>query len=180
MRYLFVCIFLVPFLVAGQEHEIPTDELNKMEFAGVYKSTISAEIGGKSGFVGISYDRLLSARTRIGVGAGFKGVGLDFKYYPIMVSRDRWLFNLGLRANLVNVPSPYLFCSLPIGVSFFGLSRLNFDVDAGPLYKFPIAKGVTNTDFTANWNYVWFSVKVGYRFSFYAMRRARRLNQEIQ
>lgn len=180
MRYLLWFVFIGPSLVFGQEHEIPLDDLKKMEFSGVYKSAISAELGGKSGFIGFSYDRLLSSHTRLGIGAGFKGVGVDFKYYPIKVQRDKWLFNVGLRTNMVNLPSNYLFCSLPIGVSFFGASRLNFDLDVGPLYKFPIANNSNNPDFANNWNYVWFSLKVGYRFSFYAMRRARRLNQETQ
>ena len=180
MKGFLFLLTLISFVARGQEQEITPDELKKMEFSGVFKSTISLELGGKSGYVGVSYDRLLSSHSRIGIGAGYSGVGLDFKYYPRQVQRDKWLLNIGLRANMMNVPSNFVFCSLPVGLSFFGLSRLNFDLDLGPMYKLPIATDMKTSQFSENWNYVWFSAKVGYRFSYYAMKRARRLNKAAQ
>ncbi len=180
MRLILLSLFFFPLFAQGQEDEITPDDVRKMEFSGVFKSSISVELGGKSGFIGVSYDRLLSSHSRIGVGAGYSGVGLDFKYYPRQVQRDKWLLNIGLRANMMNVRSNFVFCSLPIGFSFFGLSRLNFDFDLGPMYKLPITTDFKTSQFSENWNYVWFSAKVGYRFSYYAMKRARRLNQAAE
>lgn len=180
MKGFLFLLTLISLVARAQEQEITPDELKKMEFSGVFKSTISLELGGKSGFVGVSCDRLLSSHSRIGIGVGYAGVGVDFKYFPRHVKRDKWLLNIGLRANMMNVPSNFVFCSLPIGFSFFGLSRLNFDFDLGPMYKLPIATDLKTSPFSENWNYVWFSAKVGYRFSYYAMKRARRLNKAAQ
>ena len=58
-----------------------------MEFAGVYKSSISFELGGKSGLAGVSYDLLLSRKWRMGLGLGFPAAGADVKFYPFGVKR---------------------------------------------------------------------------------------------
>ncbi|MFT5822017.1 MAG: hypothetical protein ACI8ZM_003273 [Crocinitomix sp.] len=158
--------------------EIDPNEMAKMEFAGVFKSSISLEGGGKSGFVGISYDLLLSKKWRVGIGGGYSGAGADVKFYPWGVKRDKLVLNLGLRANAL-MPvngTNYLFYSAPIGLSFFTVNRINLELDAGPLFKRQFDQSETEIGFGSKINYAWVSLKVGYRFSFYAMKRARKLD----
>ena len=85
MRLIVLAVLFFSFFAQGQDPDITPDDVSKMEFSGVFKSSVSIEFAGKSGFVGVSYDRLLSSHLRFGVGAGFKGAGLDFKYYPRQV-----------------------------------------------------------------------------------------------
>lgn len=186
MRIVVLLFLLAPFFSLAQGPKDSTtviqlerEEQAKMEFSGVFKSSISLELAGKSGWVGASYDLLLSRRLRLGIGVGYPGAGLDFKCYPYGVGRDKFIFNLGLRANVIMPPgdSQYAFYSLPIGFSYFAANRINFDLDVGPMYKYQIDNGSPETGISSQINYVWFSAKIGYRFSFYAMRRARQLDK---
>ncbi|NOQ74741.1 MAG: hypothetical protein GQ574_22195 [Crocinitomix sp.] len=159
--------------------ELDRSDLKKMEFAGVFKSSISLEGGGKSGYGGISYDLLLSRKWRVGIGGGYSGAGADVKFYPWGVKRDKLVLNLGLRANafLPLNGTNYMFYSAPIGLSFFTLNRINLELDAGPLLKRQFDQSETEIGFGSKINYAWVSIKVGYRFSFYAMKRSRKLDR---
>ncbi len=185
MKLLVVITFLISSISYAQDSvlvhvvDMSKEEQKKMEFAGVFKSSISLEGGGKSGFAGISYDLLLSRKWRVGIGGGYSGAGADVKFYPWGVKRDKLVMNVGLRANAV-LPfdgTNYMFYSAPIGLSYFTLGRINLELDAGPLLKrqfnqSEIAYGIGNKI-----NYAWVSLKIGYRFSFYAMKRARELDR---
>ena len=178
-RIVLVCLFLAGIAYAQDSLEIRLDDeqRDKMEFAGVFKSSISLELGGKSGFAGVSYDLLLSRKWRLGLGAGFLGMGADIKFHPFGVKRDKMIFNIGLRANAFLPPSGsnYMFYSIPVGITYFTVNRLNIGIDAGPLLKKPFLVNEVLHGVGTDVNYLWFSVKVGYRFSFYAMRRASKL-----
>jgi hypothetical protein len=159
--------------------EIDPDEMAKMEFEGVFKSSISLEGGGKSGFAGISYDLLLSRKWRVGIGGGYAGAGADVKFYPWGVKRDKLIMNLGLRANtfLPIGGTNYMFYSAPIGLSFFTVKRINLELDAGPMIKRQFDPLETPIGIGSKLDYAYVSIKIGYRFSFYAMKRARNLNR---
>lgn len=187
MRFLIILFLVVSSVSRAQDSTLTTEiridkaERRKMEFAGVYKSSISLEIFGKSGFVGASYDVLLSRKWRLGLGAGYAGGGADLKFYPFGVKRDAVLLNIGFRANAFLQPNSthYRMYSLPIGLSLFTVNRMNLELDVGPMMN-KIFTGFDEpySGFASNINFVWFSMKVGYRFSFYAMKRARKLNKE--
>ena len=159
--------------------KIDPNEMAKMEFAGVFKSAINLEGGGKSGFVGISYDLLLSRKWRVGIGGGYSGAGADVKFYPWGVKRDKLVLNLGLRANafLPMDETNYMFYSVPIGLSFFTVNRINLELDAGPMIKRQFDPLEMPIGIGSKLNYAYVSIKIGYRFSFYAMKRARNLNR---
>lgn len=168
------------FLGYGQEIRLEKEERRKMEFAGVFKSSVSLELGGKSGYAGVSYDLLLTEKWRLGLGVGYPGAGLDVKCFPFSVRRDKLVFNLGLRSSvLLPQDGTNVFIhSTPIGVALFAPSRLNLELDFGPalIHSIDPAQEITGT--SENLSYFWGSIKIGYRFSFYAMKRARRLNKE--
>ncbi len=120
----------------------------------------------------------MSRKWRVGVGIGYPGVGGEVKFYPFGVKRDKLLLNVGGRANAlfpVN-GSNYMFYSIPVGLSYFTVNRMNLEIDAGPLLKEPFDNNVVQSGFGSQIDYVWFSLKLSYRFSFYAMRRAKRLD----
>lgn len=160
--------------------DLNKEERKKMEFAGVYKSSLSLELGGKSGYTGVSYDLLLSRKWRLGLGIGYPGVGTDLKFHPFGVKRDKLILNIGMRANAFLPPtsSNYMFYSLPIGLTYYTVNRLNLEIDAGPMFKTPLNPSTPQSGFGNDINYIWFSLKIGYRFSFYAIRRARLLDKQ--
>jgi len=175
---LIIVLILFSIPIYGQGERIDQKELNKMEFGGVFRSAISLQGGGKVGFVGASYDLFLSPRWRFGIGAGFNTWGTDFRFFPYKIQRGKLRFNFGLRARLPyqNVSFNSGIFSLPIGVSFFTVRRINLELDAGPGSFFYLNDG-TSSFFAIN--EVIFSAKIGYRFSVYSIRRSRRLNREI-
>lgn len=179
MKVLFFVFLLSSFAGFSQDISLEKEEIKKMEFAGVYKCAINLEGGGKTGFVGLSYDYLLSRRWRVGVGLGYPGVGADVKFYPTGVKRFKPVVNLGLRSTAFfpNNGTAIMAYSLPIGISFFGPSRVNIELDAGPMLKYPINNGEAITGISDQIGNVWVSIKIGHRFSFYAMKRARELNR---
>lgn len=185
MRLLFVfLLFFIGSLFAQDTLLIPEIELDKkerskMEFAGVFKSSINVELGGKTGFGGLSYDLLLSRRIRLGLGIGYPAAGVEIMCFPFGVKRDQLLFKLGGRATAFFPPNEtgFMLYSVPVGFSYFMARRINLEVDAGPLFKTTFTGAAPVAGLANSLNYVWFSVKLGYRFSFYSMRRARQLNE---
>jgi hypothetical protein len=185
MRAILLLLAVIPFMSLAQKDtiKVPVIQLDKkdqkkMEFAGVYKSAVGVELGGKSGYIGITYDHLLSRRWRLGLGVGYPGFGGEVKCFPFGVKRDKLLFNVGARATAL-FPAKgtnYMFYSIPIGLSYFTVNRMNVELDAGPLFKEPFDSSVPATGFGSEIDYVWFSLKLSYRFSFYAMRRAKQLD----
>lgn len=183
MRLIITILFLCLGTIYAQDStlfiDIKKEDQKRMEFAGVFKSSVSLEGGGKSGFVGVSYDLLLSRKWRIGIGGGYSGAGADIKFYPFGVKRKKLVFNVGLRANafLPINGTNYMFYSLPIGFSLFTVNRINLELDAGPMLKRQFDQSKVESGVGDKINYVWISLKIGYRFSFYAMKRARELDR---
>lgn len=157
--------------------DLEEEDLKKMEFAGVFKSSIAAQIGGTAGIIGASYDLLVSEKIRIEVGGGYVAAGIGVKVYPFSVKREKVCFNFGVRSQLLYLPqsAPVYLNSLPIGFTYFGLNRLNYEIDFGP--ALPIGLQSNDALYGASkFLYGYASFKIGYRFSFYNMRRIRQLN----
>lgn len=175
----FTCSLFAQDTLLIPEIDLDKEERSKMEFAGVFKSSINVELGGKTGFGGLSYDLLLSRRIRLGLGAGYPAVGAEIICFPFGIKRDQFLFKLGGRATAFFPPNEtsFMMYSVPIGFSYFMARRINLEVDAGPLFKTTFTGTAPVSGLANSINYVWFSVKLGYRFSFYSMRRARQLSE---
>ena len=158
--------------------EMDESELKKMEYSGVFKSALSLELAGGAGYAGIAYDLFLMEKIRLGVGVGYPGVGANLKIYPFGIGRAKYIFNVGVRTQLFlppNETSAFIY-NLPLGVSFFALNRLNFDLDFGPAYTMPANSNEMLNNFPKDL-YFWGGLKIGYRFSFYNMKRVRQLNK---
>lgn len=174
---LIFCGFAVPLFAQDTlfttKIELTKEEQNRMEFAGVFKSSWHIEAGGKMGFVGLGYDLLLSRHLRLGVGVGYPAVGMDVECFPFGVKRERLLFKFGGRSTAffpANETS-FMIYSIPIGFSYFTANRINVELDAGPLFKTAIGGKTPINGLAESINYVWFSVKLGYRFSFYNLKK---------
>ncbi|MDC3352016.1 hypothetical protein OAV92_02100 [Crocinitomicaceae bacterium] len=160
--------------------DLPKEVQKKMEFAGVFKSSIGIEFAGKSGLVGVNYDLLLSRHVRLGMGLGYAGAGMDLKFFPIGgVKRGKLRFTAGLRANYMEFPEQdhKLFLSAPLGLFYAGVNRINYEFDIGPLHQQVYPQTGSVEGFSDQFQYVWFSLKLSYRFSFYAMKRYRQFDK---
>jgi hypothetical protein len=174
--------FLLLFQMAGFTQpvivELDSNDVRKMEFSGVFKSSISVELAGASGYVGLVYDLFLKEKLRVGASIGYPGAGVNVKWYPFGIGRGKYVLNAGLRGQLFLPPNETstLLYNLPIGISYFALNRLNFDLDFGPAYAMPAVQGESLSNFTDDL-YFWGAFKIGYRFSFFNMKRVRELNK---
>lgn len=179
MKVFLGLLLCLPIIVFSQEISLKEDEIRKMEFSGVFKSSISLEGFGKSGLIGVSYDVLLSKRWRWGIGGGYAGFGTAIKWYPTGVKRFKPVFNIGIRCNTFfpKNSAPLIMYSMPIGLSYFGPSRINMEFDIAPTLKRPINANEKIEGIAATTKIIWFSVKLGYRFSFYSIKRKRQLNR---
>lgn len=185
-KFIFILFLLIGLNGMAQEDSpkvihLEKEVQNKMEFAGVFKSSIGLEFAGKSGLLGVNFDHLFSRYMRLGVGAGYAGAGLDLKFFPIGgIKRGKLRFTVALRGNYVAFPNQnqHLFLSAPIGLFYAGVNRINYEFDLGPLYRqtYPVDGAVSG--FTDQLQYLWFSIKVSHRFSFYAMKRERQLKKK--
>ncbi len=161
--------------------DLPKEEQKKMEFSGVFKSSLGIESGGGSGYIGLAYDHLLSARWRIGASAGYPSVGANIKCFPFGVQRDRLLFSIGARGNFyfdLSQVQRFSGISVPLGISYFIPSRINLELEVGPIAYFSNGENEFTPLYNGALQNVWFSVKIARRFSFYSMRRARQLENE--
>jgi hypothetical protein len=157
-----------------------TAKLQGFQFGGLYRSAISANAGGVSGLVGITYDLLLSKHWNFEIGGGYPGAGFGFTYYPIEVERSKARFHISQRNAIVGqafgrpTRMQYALC---FGLTQFGTRKWNWGLDVGPMYEHTL----DSFDFIAPENGpigFMFNLKAGYRFSFKAWKRARELNSK--
>jgi hypothetical protein len=179
MKLCLLSILTLCFLSTfGQVIDIDKEDLKKMEFAGVFKSSIGLQIGGTSGIIGFSYDLLLTEKLRAEIGGGYAGAGIGIKIYPFSVKRQAICFNLGIRSQVLALPdsSPMHLHSLPIGITYFGSNRLNYEFDLGPALPFPLHNN-ENIYGASEFLFGYASFKLSYRFSFYNMNRVKELER---
>lgn len=109
---------------------------------GMRKNAISFNVLGTTPLVGFTYDRIVSEKVSLEIGAGFPSVGAGFKYYPWNIKESEILFHVGLSTSFVfsevfdvwgTSDNSGLFMGyLPIGISYFGKQGFNLGVDIGP------------------------------------------------
>lgn len=154
-------------------------QLQKFEFEGVYRSTLSVNIGGVAGIIGVSYDVLLSRHWQFECGLGFPAFGYGFSYYPFSVKREKKKFKVAYRSLLIAYPSTELlvYHSIGVGLTFFTRNKWNLGFDVGAAYAHTASsfdyEPPTNLPFHISGN-----LKAGYRFSFRVMKRRKELDRE--
>ncbi len=109
---------------------------------GMRKNAISLNILGTTPIVGITYDRIVSEKVSIEIGAGIPSVGAGFKYYAWNIKESKILFHVGLSTSFIfseafdvwgtSDNSGVFMGYLPIGMSYFGKHGFNLGVDIGP------------------------------------------------
>ncbi|WP_027421203.1 hypothetical protein [Crocinitomix catalasitica] len=178
MKYILIFIFLSSQFINAQIVDLDEDDIARMEFSGVFKSALSIELGGGTGFAGLAFDHFLREKLRMGISVGYPATGANFKVYPFGIDRHKACWNIGWRSTAFLTANDPLFLmhNLPIGISVFGKNQINFEIDFGPAYSHALKSTDVLTGFSKNL-YFWGGVKIGYRFSFYSMKRARQLNK---
>ena len=108
--------------------------MTRDRFDEIKRNAISANLLGTSSVIGITYERLLSARTSLEFGIGAIGLGAGVKFFPSKVKQSRGIFHTGLSATYHNSLGwgSVVDLYLPIGLSLFGEKGLNFGIDIGP------------------------------------------------
>lgn len=109
---------------------------------GMRKNAISFNLLGTTPLVGITYDRIVSEKVSIEIGAGIPSAGAGFKYYPWSIKESKILFHVGLTTSFIfseafdvwgtSDKSGVFMGYLPIGVSYFGKHGFNLGADIGP------------------------------------------------
>jgi len=132
----------------------------------IKKNALSFSYFGTSGIMGISYDRIISKRVSVEVGAGIVGIGAGFKYYLSQIRPEKILFITGFSltiSSLFNdtdvriITGKGFIVYLPIGINYIGKRRLNLGIDIGPSSTF--VKNNSGTYLS-----VYGNLKIGYRF----------------
>jgi len=131
---LFFAIFLITFSGIAQERNSSIEEMRK--------NAISFNFLGSTPLLGITYDRIVSEKVSIEIGAGIPSVGAGFKYYPWNIKESKVLFHVGLSTSFIftephnvwgtNDKTGFFMGYLPIGMSFFGKNGFNLGIDLGP------------------------------------------------
>lgn len=181
MRTLFLTMVLCCFEIVSHA-QLDTNrvrELQKFEFEGVYRSTISVNVGGVTGIVGVSYDVLLSRHWQFECGLGFPAIGFGFSYYPFSIKREEKKFKVAYRSLLIAFPINTLlvYHSIGFGLTFFTRNKWNVGFDVGGAY---VHSG-TSFDYQPPSNlpfHISGNLKAGYRFSFRVMKRRKELDRE--
>ena len=186
MRCRTFIVFLVVAITSWAQTEIDSatvKKLNTYQFGGVYKSAVSVNGGGVTGFAGFTYDYLLNQHWRLEAGFGYYSVGFGFDYYPWAVQREKSRFKINLRNSLFwPVSLNALFHSLGFGMTHFFKNRFNLGFDIGVSY-IHIYNEWEPYDFVLDdagdgWPvYPHMNIKFGYRFSFKYMKRKKELER---
>lgn len=144
---------------------------HEIEFGGVYKNTLSLNIGGTSAAGGISWEHLFTKNLMMDIGIGYLGGGAGFKIYPWSVKRGTIRPDLNLSTTFISWPNTANLQSFysGIGFTYFGISpKFNYHIDIGPAYFYHYANSINEYPdrFVLMGN-----IKIGYRFSFVSMKK---------
>ncbi len=128
---------------------------------GIRKNAVSVSFFGTTGFIGITYGRVLSKTITAEVGIGYPGFGLGIKIYPFSIKQNKMMFATGMSVTKISGISwsennHDVILYLPIGMSYFGSKRFNFGIDVGPAI---LMESVDTNEFGA-----WASLKLGMWF----------------
>ncbi len=154
-------------------------DLKSTEFGGLYKSSISVNVGGTSGFIGGSFEHFVNPHLQLEIGGGFPACGIGLNVYPWKVKRASERFMIAYKGVYLNTPwrLPVYQHAIVVGLTFFTEKKWNWTFNVGPMY-------IHSTD---NFNFIppegdspmsaMLNIKGSYRFSFEVMKRKRELNK---
>ncbi|UKN02895.1 hypothetical protein K6119_05125 [Paracrocinitomix mangrovi] len=138
---IFIAALSILFITSTSIGQVGLDstrvnDLKKFEFGGLYRSTVSFNLGGVTGWGGLTYDVLLSNNVGFEVGGGYLGGGFGFDFYPWRVERGKTRLKINLRNFVAKSDTPdwVMKHSLGIGFARFTHYRFNWAVDAGLAY----------------------------------------------
>ena len=130
------------------------------------KNSISLNLFGTSGIVGVTYERLLFNHIGLEAGFGLYGFGGGITYYPLVVQNNKINPYVGIKYNQIIVlvrEATYV----PLGITYTSKWNVNFGADIGLAY-YPEKQFGSNAPLfsikeDSNIGYLW-NVKIGYRF----------------
>ena len=155
-NYLLFFAFLIIFQLYSQNEKESIER----------KNSISLNLFGTSGIVGISYERLFINRIGLEVGVGLYGFGGGVIYYPLTIQKNKINPYIGVKYNQLIVfvrEATYI----PFGITYTSKWNVNFGADIGFAY-YPDKQFGTNAPLfsikeNTNIGYLW-NAKIGYRF----------------
>ncbi|MBN4072972.1 hypothetical protein JYT74_02915 [Crocinitomix catalasitica] len=171
LRSLCTVLFLAPIFSFTQNTVKEKVDVNKIQFGGVYKNTLSINLGGTSAAAGISFEHLISKNLMIDIGIGYVGGGIGLKIYPWAVKRGTLRSNFILSSTYYAWPKAAKFQGFygGFGFTYFAVStKLNLHVDIGPSYFYHYPEAVIQ--FPDRF-FLMGNIKIGRRFSFVAMKK---------
>lgn len=179
-----ITLLFVGTISSAQEIDSATvRKINKYHFGGVYKSAVSLNLGGVTGFAGFTYDYFMSQHWRFEAGLGYYSTGFGFDFYPWPIKREQSRFKLNVRNSIF---SPFvdnvLLHSFGVGMTKFFTNKLNLGFDVGITYTYQVdtwqSYDWVQDDSKGAWLlYPHFNIKLGYRFSVKAWKRKRELDR---
>jgi len=163
-KIIFSGIFILFMITASQAQ--------KFSESPIQKNSISANILGTGSYLGFSYERLIKDKVSLEVGLGLIGYGMGVTLYPLKKVENNQLNPfIGVKytnhaiVDGENKSATYI----PLGLTYFSKSRLNFSLDLGPSYFRHKSPGYAPTQeelekypFTSFG--LWGNLKIGFRF----------------
>ncbi|MCB9223485.1 MAG: hypothetical protein R2780_05040 [Crocinitomicaceae bacterium] len=178
-----VISLLIALNCFGQIDSATTEKLNTYQFGGIFKSAVSVNLGGVTGFGGITYDYFLGSHWRLEAGVGYWSAGFGFDYYPWAVKREESRFKINFRNSIFYpISANIIFHSFGVGMTHFFKEKLNlgFDVGVSYIHDYDDWKPFdwVLDDVKSGWIlYPHFNVKLGYRFSVKFLKRKKELER---
>lgn len=182
--HLLILVALIQFTSMAQNEvdSATVAKLKKQEFGGIYKSSISANVGGTSGIIGGSFEHFVNPHLQFEIGAGFPACGIGINIYPWAVKRGSERFMLSYKGVYFNSPwrLPVYQHALVVGLTFFTDRKWNWTLNVGPMYvhstnSFDFIPPEGESPISVMINFKW-----SYRFSFQAIKRNRELNKKMK
>jgi len=98
--------------------------------------SLSLNVLGAASLAGVTYDKIINEHIAWEVGIGVAGVGAGLSYYPKKMRLNAFCPYVGVKLNtiaLIDAGGGY-GGYIPVGVTFFEVSKFNFGIDIGPGY----------------------------------------------
>ena len=164
MKYIIIIMSLLLSSNIYSQSFDDNEPLNNNDFIE-NKNSISINMFGTSGIVGISYERLLFNSLRLEVGVGMFGFGAGISYYPLKIKKNKISPYIGVKHNVIVLYS-YKSTYIPIGLTYFYGDKFNFGADIGFAKYYETSNSSDSPLFSLQgdkYPLLW-NIKIGYSF----------------